>query len=232
MSAVTTVIFDMFNTIAQDSPEHWRQTFAAIIAAQQLDTTPEALRHAWDYGAGSFREQRTTPGASFISYLDGWAGAFATAFARLNLAGDARAAAQQSIANLGERPLFSDSPPALAQIGQNRRLAVISNADDSYLNPVVARIPADFAAVISSEALRCYKPDRRLFDAALTRLQVHPSQCAYVGDKQFEDVLGAHGAGMAAIWINRAGAPLNPDLPTPDGEIQNLLQLPAVLQSL
>ena len=232
MSAITTVIFDMFNTIAQDGTELWRETFAGIIEAQRLDTTPEELRHAWDYGAGNFRDRRTAPGASFISYLDGWAEAFSSAFNELNLAGDGMAASRKSIDDLGTRPLYPEAVEALSILGQNRRLAVISNADDAYLDPVVARIPVSMGAVVSSEALRCYKPDRRLFDAAVSQLGVQPSECAYVGDRQFEDVMGSRTVGMTAIWINRAGHPADPDLPTPDAEIRDLLELPDVLARL
>lgn len=232
MSAITTVIFDMFNTIAQDGADLWRQTFEAIIEEQRLDTTPEELRHAWDYGAGNFRDRRTAPGAPFISYLDGWAEAFSTAFVELNVAGDGRAASQKSIDDLGTRPLFPDSTEALSILGQIYRLAVISNADNAYLDPVVARIPANLEAVISSEAVRCYKPDRRLFDAAVDQLGVHPSECAYVGDRQFEDVMGSRTVGMTAIWINRLELPADPDLPTPDAEIRDLLELPDVLARL
>ncbi len=232
MSAITTVIFDMFNTIAQDGTEHWRQTFAAIIEEQQLGTTPEELRHAWDYGAGNFRDRRTAPGAPFISYLDGWAHAFATAFTELNLNGDAMAASQRSIDDLGTRPLFPEATEALSILGQTRQLAVISNADDAYLDPVVARIPMSLGAVISSEAVQCYKPDRRLFDAAVEQLGVKPSECAYVGDRQFEDVMGSRAVGMSAIWINRLGHPTDPALPTPDAVIHDLLELPDVLAKI
>ena len=232
MSAITTVIFDMFNTIAQDGTDLWRQTFEAIIEEQRLDTTPEELRHAWDYGAGNFRDRRTAPGAPFISYLDGWAEAFSTAFDELNVKGDGRAASQKSIDDLGTRPLFPDSTEALSILGQSYRLAVISNADDAYLDPVVARLPAKLESVISSEAVRCYKPDRRLFDAAVSQLGVQPSECAYVGDRQFEDVMGSRTVGMTAIWINRLERPADPDLPTPDAEIRDLLELPDVLTRL
>ena len=232
MSAITTVIFDMFNTIAQDGTEHWRQTFVEIIDEQRLDTTPEALRLAWDEGAGNFRKQRNTPGAAFISYLDGWADAFAAAFSALNLSGDPMAASRKSIDNLGTRPLFPDAAEALPKLALNHRLAVISNADDAYLDPVVSRIPAKFEAVISSEGERCYKPHRRLFDEAVRRLNVEPSECVYVGDKQFEDVMGGREAGMSVVWINRSRANLDPALPTPDGEIHDLLELPAVLERI
>ncbi len=96
----------------------------------------------------------------------------------------------------------------------------------------MARIPANLEAVISSEAVRCYKPDRRLFEAAVDQLGVRPSECAYVGDRQFEDVLGSRSVGMTAIWINRFDRPTDPDLPIPDAEIRDLLELPAVLAKL
>ena len=232
MSAITTVIFDMFNTIAQDGTELWRKTFEAIIAEQGLETTPEELRHAWDYGAGNFRDRRTAPGAPFESYLNGWAHAFAEAFNELNLTGDAMAASQRSIDDLGTRPLFPDSVEALSILGQTRQLAVISNADDAYLDPVVGRLPVRMGAVISSEAQRCYKPDRRIFDAAVDKLGVQPAECVYVGDRQFEDVMGSRSVGMTAIWINRFDRPTDPDLPIPDAEIRDLLELPAVLEKL
>ena len=232
MSAITTVIFDMFNTIAQDGPQLWERTFDDIVRCQQLDTTPAALRHAWNTGADNFRDRRIAPGVPFISYLEGWADAFDGAFRDLGLRGDGRAASQKSIDDLGQRELWVDSPEALSIIGQTWRMGIVSNADDAYLNPVVARIQAPFGAVISSEGEQCYKPDARMFRAACQRLGVAPSECVYVGDRQLEDVMGAHGVGMAAVWINRSGSAMDPALPTPDAEIRNLLELPPALERL
>ena len=232
MSAITTVIFDMFNTIAQDDRSMWHQSLQGIIDEQGLDTDAETLRQAWDHGSNDFRERRMNTDGPFISYLDGWADAFARAFADLDLDGDPRAASKKSIEDLARRPLFPDAPEALTILGRNRRLAVLSNADDAYLNPVVARIPYSFAAVISSEGGQCYKPDSRLFQTVIDRLGANPAECAYVGDKQFEDVKGARGAGMSAVWINRRREPMNPDLPAPDAEIRDLLELPGILGRL
>ena len=232
MSAITTVIFDMFNTIAQDGPELWRETLSEIIAQQGLDTTPEILRRAWDEGSAGFRRRRLDPAVPFISYLDGWADAFAVAFRSLNLRGDPRAASEKSIRDLGHRPLWPDAADALQSIARTRRIAVLSNADDAYLAPAVARIPADFAAVISSESARCYKPAAGIFAAAVAALRADPQECAYVGDRQFEDVQGARSAGMAAVWLNRLAAPADPALPPPDAEIRSLRELPDILDRL
>ncbi len=232
MSAITTVIFDMFNTIAQDGPHLWERTFDDIVRDQQLGTTPAALRHAWNTGADNFRDRRIEPGVPFVSYLEGWADAFDGAFRDLGLRGDGRAASQKSIDDLGQRELWEDSPEALNMICQNWRMGIVSNADDAYLHPVVARIEAPFGAVISSEGEQCYKPDARMFRAACQRLGVAPSECVYVGDRQLEDVMGAHGVGMAAVWINRSGSAMDPALSTPDAEIRNLLELPQVLERL
>ncbi len=232
MSAITTVIFDMFNTIAQDGHEHWHRSFQKIIDQQRLNTDPETLRQAWDHGSDNFRARRIDPNGPFISYLEGWADAFARAFADLDLNGDPMAASRKSIDDLGHRPIFADAPEALSILGRHRRLAVLSNADDAYLHPVVARIPAQFAAVASSESGRCYKPDPRLFRMILDDLEADSTECVYVGDKQFEDVKGARSAGMSVVWINRRAEPVNPDLPAPDAEIRDLLELPAVLDRL
>jgi HAD superfamily hydrolase (TIGR01662 family) len=93
----------------------------------------------------------------------------------------------------------------------------------------VARLGLQFAAVVSSEAAGCYKPQPDLFREMLSRLGVSPQAAVYVGDRQFEDVTGASQVGMRAVWVNRLAAPLDPTLPAPDYQVGNLLQLPRLL---
>ena len=118
---------------------------------------------------------------------------------------------------------------AIKTLQENWRTAVLSNADDGYLLPNAAALGLDFAEVLSSEECRCYKPEPGLFQEMLSRLDVAPRQAMYVGDRQYEDVKGASGVGMASVWINRTAAVLNPELPTPDYQINSLLELPGIL---
>lgn len=50
------------------------------------------------------------------------------------------------------------------------------------------------------------KPDPKIFHAACERLGCAPDEVLHVGDDPHYDVMGAQGAGMPAIWINRKSA--------------------------
>lgn len=52
----------------------------------------------------------------------------------------------------------------------------------------------------------CYKkPSKQLFEIALEKVDVKPSDAVYVGDSWKCDVLPAVEVGMRAIWLNRCG---------------------------
>ncbi|MGA7924125.1 MAG: HAD family hydrolase [Thermoplasmata archaeon] len=58
-------------------------------------------------------------------------------------------------------------------------------------------------SLVISGALGFSKPDPRIFQTALQRLDVDASQCTMVGDSWRNDVEGANGVGIRAIWFNR-----------------------------
>src|SRR5215207_6172988 len=65
-------------------------------------------------------------------------------------------------------------------------------------------------ALVVSEEFGVSKPDPKLFEAALSRLQCAPDQAVMVGDSWTADVIGALAAGIRPVWFNRNR------LPTPD----------------
>jgi putative hydrolase of the HAD superfamily len=81
--------------------------------------------------------------------------------------------------------------------------------------------------------VRCYtselewvKPDRRAFDAVLAALGVAGG--VFVGDRLHDDVLGAQGAGLRAVWIRNGHTPPEPGV-QPDAVIDRLSELPALV---
>lgn len=227
---ITAVIFDMYDTLVENEQHFWLATFEEVVRAQELDTTVNRLWAEWRTVEKEFRLSRIKPGVPFKSYYQAWQESFAYAFTVLRLKGDVDAAAHQAIQDISRRPPFPETLEALGLIQPLWQTAVLSNADDAFLLPNVARLGLRFAVVVSSEGARCYKPQPELFREVLWQLGVSPREAVYVGDRQFEDVTGASQVGMRSVWVNRAAAPLDPTLPAPDYQIGNLLELPRLLE--
>ena len=108
--------------------------------------------------------------------------------------------------------------------------AVVSNADHEHVAAWSFTLPVQF--VLISEAVGAYKPDRRVFEAALTRLGLRPDEVLHVGDSDVDDVQGAQAAGLRAAWVNRTGRPRRAGVPAPDLELRDLRELPRLLARL
>ena len=230
MTRITTVIFDMFNTLVRDGEDYWEASFERIVQEQGLAISGSQLRREWSPEDQRFREQRTREGATFQTYTDAWLKGFHRVFAKLGLPGDASGALGIVLEDMGLRPIHSETVDALVALQQHCRIAILSNADDKFLDPVVQRLAVRFDAVLSSEEARCYKPGAWLFHQMLGRLEATAEEAIYVGDRQYEDVHGASQAGLRSAWINRAKEPLDPNLSSPHYYIESLLELPDLVK--
>ena len=82
------------------------------------------------------------------------------------------------------------------------KLAVISNnfgntrgwCDEYGLTPLLE-------AIIDSTVLGIAKPDARIFEAALSELDVAPAHAIYVGDSYAADMVGGKNAGLWTAWF-------------------------------
>ncbi len=109
--------------------------------------------------------------------------------------------------------LYADVAPALERLARRYPLVALSNG-----NADIARVGlgGQFAAAVSAANFGVPKPDPRIFHEAARLLALPASAVLHVGDDVATDVLGAHGAGMQAVWVNRTGAGWpHADQPTP-----------------
>lgn len=58
-----------------------------------------------------------------------------------------------------------------------------------------------FKTVTTAEAAQSLKPDKRIFDYALHKMQAVSNECVYIGDTPEVDGRGAVNAGMEFIWL-------------------------------
>jgi putative hydrolase of the HAD superfamily len=86
------------------------------------------------------------------------------------------------------------------------RAAAISNSNGSVrsvLDAVGVAVHLDF--VLDSGEVGVEKPDRRIFELALTRAGVEPGEAAYIGDLYTIDARGAGAAGLRAVLLDPGG---------------------------
>jgi len=122
--------------------------------------------------------------------------------------------------------LYPEVLPVLTALAP-ARCAIVSNADHEHVSAWPSSLPVDF--VLISEAVGAYKPDPRMFEAALDRLGLERHEVLHVGDSDVDDVQGACAAGLRVAWINRDGRPRRAGVPTPDFELPDLTALPALI---
>jgi putative hydrolase of the HAD superfamily len=114
---------------------------------------------------------------------------------------------------------YPDAPVALTGLRERGvALVVVSNWDVSL--PAVLRevgLAEMVDAVVTSAQVASPKPDRAIFDAALTLMGVLPDRAVHVGDSIEHDVHGALSAGIRPVLLRREGAESDeppPDVPT------------------
>jgi putative hydrolase of the HAD superfamily len=86
---------------------------------------------------------------------------------------------------------------------------------------------------VYTSAIEWTKPAPQAFHAAMAAVGASdPHRCVFVGDRLFDDIHGAHGAGMHAVYLPHSDIPpeqLGPTLGEPDAVIQSLAEVPGVV---
>lgn len=123
---------------------------------------------------------------------------------------------------------YDDVLPTLDALRGCYRLGLLSNGN-SY--PDRCGLPERFSFLVFSQDHGIEKPDRRLFEIALTQAGCVPQELLHVGDSLRNDVAGAQGAGVRSVWLNRDSR-RNDSAVQPDFEITSLSELPEILDRL
>jgi putative hydrolase of the HAD superfamily len=94
-------------------------------------------------------------------------------------------------------------------------LGLVTNGDAGQQREKLARheLAPFFDAIVIEGELGAGKPDVAVYRHVLGLLGVAPAAATMVGDNLEWDVIGAEQAGVAGVWLDRAGRGLPPDAP-------------------
>ena len=101
--------------------------------------------------------------------------------------------------------LFDDVASVLADLKEKGLiLGLISNIEQDMTETLTGLgLSTWLAIVVTSQDTGFNKPKPEIFREALRRAKVKPSEAIYIGDQYQVDVIGARGAGMKAILLDR-----------------------------
>ena len=123
--------------------------------------------------------------------------------------------------------LFPQVRETLDQLRGRYPTAVVSDAQSAYAVPELRAVGIldYFHPVIVSGDYGYRKPDPRLFQHALSVLDIRPEQALYVGNDLYHDILGAQQVGMKAILVSYDRRNIASETIKPDYIIYNFAEL-------
>lgn len=101
---------------------------------------------------------------------------------------------------------WPDTVEALRALRERFRLAIISNIDDDLFSATRPQLEVEFDEVITAQQAQAYKPSLKIFELALSRINLPASRILHVGQSVYHDVVPAQSLGMATVWVNRPSA--------------------------
>lgn len=109
-------------------------------------------------------------------------------------------------------PAYAEVNESLNHISKlDIRLIAFSNGSASAVDGLLnnAGLSHFFEAIVSVEELPSFKPDPRVYDHLLARMNCNSETTMLVSSNPF-DVIGASHAGWKTAWIDRGTAPFDP----------------------
>lgn len=125
-----------------------------------------------------------------------------------------------------EVELYADVLPALEQLRARYRLFTASNGNADLGQIGIAHF---FERTIAARQVGALKPDPTIFHKVIEGTDLQAHEVVYVGDDPLLDVAGARGAGMQAIWIDRAGCEWPAEIAPAAYTVRSLTELTQLL---
>lgn len=219
------LLIDFYGTIAAGDRHAVERTCACVVADLRLDLSPPELAITW--GKRFFAEIEVANHDRFLNLYDCEAKTLVETLRPLAGEIDPRPYCNLLKQYWSGPELHPESLEALA--GIDLPICCVSNADTDDIRAAMKRYGLQFDALITSEDVRCYKPDRRIFEKALEAVGANPQRAMHVGDSLHSDIGGAAALGIATAWVCRDDRIFDAGESVPDHKIGSLMELQGLL---
>jgi FMN hydrolase / 5-amino-6-(5-phospho-D-ribitylamino)uracil phosphatase len=223
---VRAICFDLDNTLWDVWPVIMRaeqkmydflaQRYPRVVA----NVTIEMMRSAREQTAAAYPQMRHDFTFLRMQTLRDHAREFGYAEAMAEEAFDAFIQARNEV------DLYADVLPALEQLRTRYRLFTASNGNADLGQIGIAHF---FERTVAARQVGALKPDPAIFRKVIEGTDLQAHEVVYVGDDPLLDVVGARGAGMQAIWIDRQASEWPPEIEPAAHTVRSLTELTQLL---
>lgn len=212
------VLIDFYGTISAGDRAAVDAACTRIVEACDIPLSPAEFAVAW--GQRFFDTIARSNHDSFQKLVSCELSSLRDTFAAMRITADPEPFVQELEAYWSDPPIHADAIDFLSRV--QLPVCCVSNADTQPLRAAIDRHQLRFDAVVTSEEVRCYKPNAKVFHVALERLGVRPERALHVGDSRHSDVSGAIGVGLTAVWLKRDSRIHDIGVAVPDFTISSL----------
>ena len=98
---------------------------------------------------------------------------------------------------------FSEVREILSELQKDYHLVCVTNGPQkTQMAKLTTSGIADlFYLIVTSGEIGAHKPDKKIFEYVLQKINAKVEECVFIGDTFSTDILGALRIGMSAIWI-------------------------------
>jgi len=229
---ITTLLFDFGGTL--DRPgAHWLDRFLRHYGAAGIKLNREELDPAFAYATGrGYRAGARIYGYGLRPLLDelvNWQIDYLIEHLPKRVPPSIRDSAPAIAASFCAESAagYEQSRRILGALASRFTIGVVSNFYGN-LEPVLkeAGLATFVVAAIDSSRVGAFKPDPKIYQAALGRLNARPEETAMVGDSLAKDCVPARRLGLRTVWLMPEGVEYTPqDEASADLAVHNLHQL-------
>ena len=128
--------------------------------------------------------------------------------------------------------VYPEVAPALTNLAQQYRLAILSNANPELLQKAVAhnKIGDHLEAIISVDPLRQFKPVPSVYQLPVSHWKVSKAAVLFVSSNTW-DIAGAKSFGLSVAWVVRGNKQEENLGYSPDLKVKDLKELAVQLSN-
>lgn len=221
------ITLDVFGTLFQF--DHvLKEASEKIVDREGLKVSPEDFYSVWKQKSKA-QEWDKKP---YRKMAEWFGESLNETFAHFNHKGRVEKGVNVNLSIIHQVKLYPDADFFLEQVHGPFKICLLTNCDNQELHKVLFHHKLQFDGVMTSEMAGAYKPDRKIFDAALSFIETPIEEVIHIGDSPYHDVYGAKNAQMLAYWLNRCDASFPSDMPKPDAEFKNLIDIARYMKEL